>query len=226
MSLKCVLPSILDLPAEIRIRIYHCVFSSDRYMWMSLSLCTDEGFDPFFPALLRTSSQIRAEARPVFYKETVFAFDSLDDFEDMVDLSIMSLIRKLSFPTLLWDLSQLSDLLPMLRTKPCIRGITLVLWIDLERDEFDAYRDALFSQLDSVQKDHPLLLPIMPPTDKRKNVKSPEELNTLLLGSKIEVRPYAEKDLSCYRGQDRAWSQDGTTATSTQDILYMLMRTA
>ena len=62
-------PSLLSLPAELRNRIYEYALAEQRSIKITPGLRT--------PALLRASSQLRREARPIWFEVNSFRLVSI-----------------------------------------------------------------------------------------------------------------------------------------------------
>ncbi|KAG9582840.1 hypothetical protein KCU77_g11758, partial [Aureobasidium melanogenum] len=92
----------MDLPVELRLRIYKIVFKPGKYQELS----SRHASDVVEPALLFTNRQIRKEATPIFYSTSCFRFElpefnnqrKYTDFlegDDRVWLTHMDKLKKL-----------------------------------------------------------------------------------------------------------------------------------
>ena len=101
MALSCITtsrPCLLNLPAELRNRIYSYVFPPEH------NLCIDIRRSPIVcePALLTTCHQIRHEALPVFYGETEFACVRGSDLKYFLAWMPVKKLRMLRRVKLFW----------------------------------------------------------------------------------------------------------------------------
>ena len=86
MSTAVLQPSFLNLPAEIRTRIYDDLVFASEQIWIALYnekiIRIDlEHADTFYPEVLATCRKICSEAAAVLYRRNTFVFCDLSDLE-------------------------------------------------------------------------------------------------------------------------------------------------
>lgn len=89
---------LLDLPGEIKNRIYRDTVVQKRSIRISICTQLDENFDvagycidPTGPALGRVCHELRNEVNPIYYEENVFTFDN-----HSVDPSALTTFRRMA----------------------------------------------------------------------------------------------------------------------------------